>query len=72
MRFSNVPLAARTFAARYQQSSMPSQPIQERIERIREGQEIDDDGQRDQDEKSLGAVSGDFPRFRHSATVDLR
>ncbi len=48
---------------------MPGQPIQKRIERIREDQKIDDDGQRDQDEKGLGAVSGDFPGFRHSARI---
>ena len=52
-------------------SVMPDQPIQERIEGIRESQKIDDDGQRDQDEKGLGAISDDFPGPRHSATVDL-
>jgi hypothetical protein len=49
---------------------MPSQPVQERIEGIREGQKIDHGGQRYQKEKSLGAVSDDFPGFRHTVAVE--
>ena len=49
---------------------MPGQPVQERIESIRKGQKIDHDGQRDQNEQSLGAVSDDFPGFSHAAAVE--
>jgi hypothetical protein len=48
---------------------VPYHPIQERVELVRIGPEIEHGDQRDQDQEDIQSMFGDFPRAGHSVGI---